>query len=284
MAKHTAVKTKLSLPTAPNEPPQTLIAYTTLIFGRKNVGKSTLGSSYPNSINFQYERGRRNLEIVMLPEQGGPPLDLDNTRKYFDLVANSEFETAVIDTIDAFYDMVYRGVCEENGVTKPGDGGNGAEVWREVAQTVEDLLGVIQDAGKSLVLISHEKEKSHNNSDGTSLERLEPSCTGQATGVIQRMCDNVFHYDWVANDRVMTLRSPDNLVWTSIGLDSDRFLDPDGEPLRRIVIPNDPTKGYETLNKAFENKLRDYDWEPPKPVKSPKNTSSNSQRPKSTKK
>jgi hypothetical protein len=31
-----------------------------------------------------------------------------------------------------------------------------------------------------------------------------------------------------------------------------------------VKIPNDPTLGYRTLLKAFEGKLRDYDYKPPK--------------------
>lgn len=265
MTRESKVATKLKLPTEYNEPPDDFLAYFCLIFGRKNIGKSTLGSSWPNSINFQLERGRKNLPILMVPRKGEKPLTLKTFGDYFKLFCESEHEAAVIDTLDALYDMIYSGVLRRYGesITKPQDTRDGPGVWNEIKYVLDDFISQAQDAGKTLIFISHERSREHNNADGTVLERIEPSCTGQAIAVVQRYCDYVFHYDWVTNDRVITVRSTDNIVWTSCGR-NETFLDPDGEELKRIKIPNNPDLGFDTLERAFKGELRDYDWQPPK--------------------
>jgi len=259
---------KLTLPTELNEPSDDLLDYFALIFGRKNVGKSTFGASYTDALNFQMERGRKNLPIRMVPPKGEKPLTFKTFKEYLRLFCDDkELRVAVIDTIDAAYELTYNYVLSQYGdVATPQQTGDGPGVWNEIKNTFDDLIAMVQDAGKSIVFISHEKAKDHTNADGTVLERIEPSCSQQAIGVVQRYCDFVFHYDWVCNDRVMTIRSTDNIVWTSCGR-NDMFLDPDGEPLKRIKIPDDPEAGYETLEKAFLGELRDYDWQPPKQTK-----------------
>lgn len=255
------VSTKLILPTEINEPSDNFLDYFILFFGRKNIGKSTLAASYPNAITFMFERGRKNLPILLVS-----PKTLKEFQEYFKQFLISDLEVGILDTLDAMYEMIYRGVLLPYGVTKPADTGDGPGVWNEIRDVLDEFVGMAQEAGKRLVFVSHEKEKEHSNADGTVLQRIEPSCTGQAIGIVQRYCDFVFHYDWVTNDRVMTLRSTDNIVWTSCGR-NDMFLDPDGVPLKRIKIPNDPEEGFNTLEKAFLGELRDYDYVPPKAPK-----------------
>ena len=260
------VSNKFMLPTEINEPSDNLLDYFGLIFGRKNIGNSTFGASFPDSINFQTERGRKNLPLLMVPRRGEPALTFKSMKGYLDdFCSNSDFQVGVIDTLDAWYDLVYRHVCEMYGVNEA----QGPEIWNEIKHTVDDFIAQVQDAGKVLWFISHEKKQKHDNADGTVIERIEPSCTGQAIAVVQRYCDFVFHYDWCNNERVMTIRNTDNLIWTACGRD-DMFLDVDGNALKRIRIPNDPEAGFNTLCMAFEGELRDYDWQPPKkPVSSP---------------
>jgi hypothetical protein len=266
------VKAKLSLPSDYNEPSDDFREYWQLIFGRKNVGKTSLGASYPDSLTFQLERGRKNLSIRMVPAKNEKPLTYKTLKNYLELFCaadGDEYRIAVFDTIDAMYEICYNFVMQNYGVVKPSDTGDGPGVWNEIKETFDGLIAMVQDAGKVGVFISHEKAKDHKNADGTVLERIEPSCTGQAISAVQRYCDYVFHYDFCVNDRVVTIRSTDNNVWTSCGR-NETFLDPDGSEIKRLLIPSgDPTEGYSVLERGFRNELRDYDYVPPKKPTSP---------------
>lgn len=265
--KPVEVKAKLSLPTSYNEPTDDFREYWQLIFGRKNVGKTSLAASYPDSLTFQMERGRKNLSIRMVPKKEEKPLDYKRLKEYLELFCEAdkdEYRIAVFDTIDAMYEICYNYVMKNYGVVKPADTGDGPGVWNEIKETFDSLIAMVQDAGKVGVFISHEKAKDHKNADGTVLERIEPSCTGQAISAVQRYCDYVFHYDFCVNDRVITVRSTTNNVWTSCGR-NETFLDPDGTEVNRLLIPSDdPTAGYDILERGFQNKLRDYDYVAPK--------------------
>lgn len=269
--KPTVVATKLVLPTSVNEPSDDLTSYFLTLFGRKSIGKSTFGASAPGSINFQLERGRRGLSILMVPKKNEPALTFKTFGNYFTLFCNNDdLHTGVIDTIDAWYDLAHAHFFSEYGyatMKELGEGGDSFNFWADLKGYFEDRIIEAQDAGKTLIFISHEKLKQKPNTDGTTLERIEPTCGKPCFDIIQRYCDFVFHYDWVANDRVITIRSTDNLVWTSCGR-NEMFCDPDGTPLKRIKIPSDdPEAGFETLEAAFRGELRDYDYTPPKPKK-----------------
>jgi len=256
------VTTSLSLPTSPNEPSDNLSDYTVLIFGRKGIGKSTLGSSWPDSINFQTEPGRRNLPIIMLPENPGEHLTWKSCLDYFSLFAESkDYQTAVIDTVDRLYDLCYNHVCQHNfGIEQPSEAGrDSSSVWKSIKNEFEQGLEMARSTGKTLVFVSHDRET--NQEDDT---RIEPTCPGQARNVMQAICDIVLHYYFYSGKRILGIRNYDNTSWCSCGL-NEHFLDPDGDPLERVELPNDPTKVFSTVQKAFNNELRDFDYVPPKP-------------------
>lgn len=266
--KPTVVKTILSLPTVINEPSDDLLEYFVGIFGRKGIGKSSLASTWPEAINFQTEPGRRNLPILMVPKKGEPPLNLETFNKYFQLFLKSDNRVAVIDTIDGWYDLVCRDLLVQYGHSNQDEmskAGDAYSYWADVQNQLENCFLEARDAGKTLVVVSHEKAKQKPNSDGTALDRVEMTCAKKPTELIQRYCDFVFHYDWVTNDRVLTIRNRDNLVWTSCGR-NDMFLDHEGNELNRIKMPSDPESGFDHVEKAFKGGCRDYDYKPPKTI------------------
>lgn len=271
------VETALALPTAPNEPSDNLEDYCVLIFGRKSVGKSTLASSWPDALNFQCEPGRRNLRIMMVPREPKEKLTWKSFLEYGRLFAETDhFHSAVVDTVDRAYNLCYTSVCSQWGVSQPSDAGyDSSSLWNAIKQEFEIGLELLRSSGKSLILVSHDRTTKRENRDGTYLDRLEPTCPGQALNVCQAICDFVFCYDFSNNDRVLTVRDFENNSWASCGLDT-AFLDPDGTPLHRILIPhfksNTTSQIWNLLQSAFQGELRDYDYTPPrkKPLGKPK--------------
>lgn len=263
MAIVKTVKTSLSLPTTINTPPEELEAYCSMIYGRKQWGKSTLGSQYPNSINFQFEPGRRGLRILQVS-----PRSYQEAVELLALFIDSEHERVIIDTVDRFYDSLLVEECRNlsNGEKDhPGKfGREGASIWDFVKNKFESLFVTIKDAGKTFTLISHDKKVEQVDRDGAEWSRIEPTCKPAAWKIAQSMCDFVFHVDFLNGERIITVRDLDNTTLASCNPDIDCFLDPDGNPLRRFKIPNDKDKSYAGLLAAFNNELFDYDYSPPK--------------------
>ena len=257
------VTTSLSLPTTPNEPPTGLDDYCAMIYGRKQWGKSTMASQYPNSINFQFEPGRRGLRILQVS-----PRSYQEAIEYLTLFIDSEHERVIIDTVDRFYDSLLMEECKNlsNGEKDhPGKfGKEGVSIWDFVKNKFESLFATIKDSGKQFTLISHDKRVEQKDRDGVEWVRIEPTCKPAAWKIAQSMCDFVFHVDFLNGERIVTVRDLDNTTLASCNPEIDCFLDPDGNPLRRFKIANEKEKSFSSLLNAFNNEVHDYDYSPPK--------------------
>lgn len=264
MATPRKVSTSLSLPTEPNVPPENLEDYNSMVYGRKQWGKSTLFSQYPRSVNFQFEPGRRGLNIFQVaPKTYSQTIDLVG-----EFLDSDRFDRAVFDTVDRFYDMLLREEClslSSGEKDHPGKfGKEGYSIWDYVKNKFEQVFLDIVDAGKKFSLTSHDKKVENKDRDGAEWVRVEPTCKPAAWKIAQSMCDFVFHGDFLGGDRIVTIRDLDNTTLASCNPDIDCFLDPDGKPLRRFKLPNQRDAAYATIEAAFNNELHDYDYQPPK--------------------
>lgn len=257
------LSTSISLPTELNVPPTEFTEYCSMIYGRKQWGKTTLGAQHPHSYNFQFEPGRRGLNILQVS-----PRSYDEAVDLFAAFVDSEYERVVIDTVDRFYDMLLVQECKnlsDGAKDHPGKfGREGASIWDFVKNKFEGIFVSLQRAGKTFTLISHDKKVEQVDRDGAEWSRIEPTCKPAAWKIAQSMCDFVFHADFLNGERIITVRDLDNTTLASCNPDIDCFMDPDGNPLRRFKIPNEKEKSYEGLLAAFNNEVYDYDYSPPK--------------------
>ena len=264
----------LILPTEKNSPPKRLEDSIITIYGRKGIGKTSLASQFQNSLTFMFESGRRNLRIMMVPEEGGPKLDWNTFLEYVGLAIESDrVSTLVVDTVDRAYDACLTEVCRRAGCKHPQDKNDWGKTWGEVKAEFAAVLQTIQDSGKGLILLSHETPKAltksttgfrREDSEKTfQYERMEPTCSKQAFEIIQEICDYVFYYGFREEFRSITVRSPNDLVWTSCGL-ADQFLDPDGNPLKCFKVGSSPEEAYANLVAAHRNEVFDIDYIPPR--------------------
>jgi hypothetical protein len=264
----------LSLPSQENEPPTELSDSIVTIYGRKGIGKTSLASQFPNSLTFMFERGRRNLPIRMVPKKEEGQLDWERTLGYVELALEDDsIQTLVFDTVDRAYDRCLEYVCKRLNCKHPNDKNDYGKTWNEVKTEFAALLGVVQDSGKGVVLISHETPKPLTKSvkglkreDSESVfqyERMEPTCSKQAFETIQEICDFVLYYGFTEEFRTITVRSPNDCYWTSCGV-GDTFLNPDGSTINTFRVGNSPQEAYKSLIDAHANRLHDMDYTPPK--------------------
>lgn len=273
----TAVRKKVLLPKVVNTPPQELKDSIIVVYGRKGIGKTSLFGQDPKTLTCMFERGRRNLPIMMVPQDGEPELDWETFLSVVEaFIDTPDFTTLVVDTVDRAYDCCMEYVCKLANCKHPNDKNDFGKTWQAIRTEFQAVLGLIQDSGKGLVLLSHETPKPLNKQgkgmirDGVAaemqLERIEPSCGKQAFEVIQEICDYVLYYGYREEYRCLTVRSPSDIVWTSCGM-GDRFLDPDGNPVNTFKVGNSPKEAYQALIDAHANKLRDFDYAEPKEPK-----------------
>jgi hypothetical protein len=262
---------EVSIPTEVNVPPENLGESIITLYGRKGIGKTSLAAQFPGSLTCMFERGRRNLPILQVPQKGEDKLDWNKFKDYVDLFLQSdELQTLVVDTVDKAYEACRDEVCRAKGCTHPNDKNDYGKTWGEVKAEFDALLGVVQDSGKGLILISHEKAKPlgknveglqrGDSEDTYQYMRYEPSCSKQAFEVIEEVCDFVFYYGFESGHRCLTVRSPNDQAWTSCGM--DKFFDPDGVPINTFKVGSSELEAYETLMKAYNNEVRDLEYVP----------------------
>lgn len=257
------VTTSLSLPTNSNVPPTELTDYNQMIYGRKQWGKSTLFTQFPDSLHLQFEPGRRGISAKSVW-----PRSYSEAVEYVGLFIDSDYRAAIFDTIDRFYDMMLREECLVlSGGEKdhPGKfGKEGYQIWDYVKTKFEQIFIDIIDSGKQFLLISHDKKVEQKDRDGKEWVRVEPTCKPAAWKIAQSMCDFVYHGDFLDGSRIITVRDLDNTTLASCNPDIECYLDPEGKPLRRFQIPNVRDAAFTTLEEAFYNKHYDVDFTPPK--------------------
>lgn len=262
------ISTSLSLPTAVNTLSTDFADQCALYFGRKSWGKTTLISQYPDVLVMVLEPGRRNLEIMQLPKPG-EKVNWELVVEYTALFIDSDYRRIAFDTLDRLYALCLKFItlqmsngqfddpqrCE-NERSIPG-------FYVATQNVFEEFLEGIQAAGKNFILTSHDKKVvSKHPITLEKEERIEPSCSGSAWKIAQSMCDYVFHLEFLNKQRVVTVRDLDNIALAACGR-NDVFLDPDGKELSRFVVPNEAPKVFETVLAAYNNELRDVDYEPP---------------------
>ena len=280
--------TKLLLPTTDNVPPDRLEDSVILIYGRKSIGKTSLANEFNSTLTFMFERARRNLKIRQVPtyskkDKSQKSLSWENFQVYMKLFKNSkDYQIGVIDTIDRCYIECFNYVCHNVGIKHPEQSSAAYEIWDAIDQEFSSTLFSLQESSKGVILLSHEKAKPlvtrsaslfrEGDEDEALVSRMEPSCKPAAVRVIQEVCDYVMYYCFIGSKRVICIRSDNEYSWTACGF-NDHFLDPDGNPIQKFEVGNSPQQAYKSLQDAYNNKLYDIDYEPPRRTKKKKKRS-----------
>lgn len=250
-----------------NEPSSDFSKYTCLIYGGKAVGKTTASASFPGNLNIQFEPRRRNVALRMYPINVARAKEItcDEDDPWVEFVSvcaaaieDKTIKTITIDTIDLAYETCQEHICFRNQIDYPGDKNDRGAAWNDLKHTFTSLLQTLGESGKTLLLLSHSKERDQSFLDIGGAKDVEtlvgPSCSPACLKILKQTCDFWFYYGKSGERRVLTMRdiNEPRILDVAVGCG---FVTPDGETINSIEIPSDPAKFYPVLNDAFQGRI-----------------------------
>jgi hypothetical protein len=246
--------TPMKLPTSLSEPSSNLQDYSMLWFGREKIGKTTLGSMFPDSLFLMCEPGGKALRIHKI--------DIHNWYEFKGAVAevlkDKRYRTIIVDTVDKAYDYCQEAVCLNLAIEHPSEEEWG-KGWGKVRTEFAQMMTALAHCGKGLILTSHARETEIKRRGGASTTRITPTMAAGARGVLEPMVD-IWAYFTYTDDggREIWLRG-DEVVAAGHRL-QDHFVGVD-----RVNMGKSAQEGYQAFMAAWERgKQKGGDTEKPK--------------------
>lgn len=251
-----------ALPTEKKAVDTDLRHYTTLVYGREKWGKTTFFASYPETLFLMTEPGAQGLSVYEFNADRGGVHDWNVFRAAVDLLERNttQFQNVVIDTADLAYDMCLDWVCENMHIEYPGKDDEGKQdfgkSWKMVKKEFLEQIHRIKRTGRGVCFTSHCKTEHHRTRGGDEYDRVYPSMSGQARGVIEALVDMFFFGEYFKDEHERTIRclvtEGDDSIWAG------------HRPIAGLgklpqFIPVMENQGYTTLLGAFHGKVKGYD-------------------------
>jgi hypothetical protein len=202
----------LVLPTLPKVRDEDFSHYTTLLYGREKIGKTTVAASWPEAIFFSCEPGTKGLEVYELNAEKGGVKSWEIFREGVSLLEKNpgKFQSVILDTVDRAYDMCMDYVCKTRGIEYPGVDNIGREdfgkSWRAVKQEFIDCIHRISQSGRGILFVSHAKESDVQSASGSKYTIIHPTYSGQAKAVVEALVDFIFYAEYVKDTTGTTRR------------------------------------------------------------------------------
>ena len=252
-------------------PPEDFLEYTTLIYGKKGIGKTTATSTFPDYLNCCFEPGRKNIEIrkidfdlktaqeLMECSQSGDydsPEEYDPWLKLMEVGRLSIDDDTVaglaIDTVDMAYSACQESVCARAGVESCFAKVQGQNLWDTLRMEFTGFFHLLRSKGVGTLFISHAKEREAELMEGVEgVTMVGPSCPPACAKIMKQICDYWFFYGYSEGKRCLWLDDPEMNVEVACGRG---FKAKDGTQLEKLILPNDPSKFYSLVDKAYGSK------------------------------
>jgi hypothetical protein len=175
-----------------------------LLYGTEGIGKSTFAAKAPKPIFITPERdGTARIDTARFP---APDSWADIIDSIDALVSDEhDYQTVVIDTLDAAEAMAWRFICERDKKSGIEDYGYGKgyvaalDEWRVFLARLERLRRAKQ---MGVILIAHSWIKPFKNPEGDDFDRYEMKLHPKAGGLLREWCDAVLF----ANYEILTVK------------------------------------------------------------------------------
>lgn len=257
-------KTKGLIP-GPNdlvEPSDNLLDYYIAIHGVSGIGKTSIMSSIPGCVVAQFEPARRNIKIRQVEFRIRTPEELSDGaecpyEKFISFLEEAKDDPTVkvigIDNIAECYRAFANRYLFDNDMVAIPKNDYGAS-YNQINRMFESVFnGLKHDSKLGVIFTCHTKEREAELNTGTTEQVYGPAVPAGVLDYLKKAMDFAFYYGWHNNQRALHCRWES--IWTKCG-SPDRFLDLKGKPLNAFVLPNDPSKSWETVLKAWNNKVK----------------------------
>ena len=183
-----------------------------LLYGAEGVGKSSLAARAPNPIFFDCEGGSGRVLAVRYPfrddADGHRPRSMDEIYAGIDelMTSEHEFQTLVIDTVDALEALVWKRCCDRYSGSKNSINKNGkalesiedfgfakgyivaVDEWRLLCSALDRLRS---KRGMTIVLLGHSVIRTFKNPLGDDYDRIQLRVHDKAAGFLKEWADVV---------------------------------------------------------------------------------------------
>lgn len=237
------VQQPIVLPTVRSIPETRLSAYSILLYGQEKIGKTSFTAQFPKPLHLMFEPGGKSLALFKEDIK-----DWAHFRKVLLAIEKDKtFENVVFDTADVAYTMAERWVCEDNGVKDLEDMEFG-KGWRKIRLEFHQCINRLLKTGKGVIFTSHVSEKQFKRRGGDSTDRIVPSMSNQARGILEPIVDIWCYYRYTATGgREFVIRGNEEI---SAGTRTKgHFLGID-----RIPAGKSEEEAYQNFLSAFNNK------------------------------
>ena len=255
-------KREVVLPDDVSEPSDALSDYSMLLYGAKKIGKTTLCAEFPDPLFLSTEPGTKALRVrsVQVPDW----LTMVAAVEALEVRLKKDpdyCKTIAVDTVDLVYEYAFNYVCKKVGVTHPTEANDFGQTWRAVKTSFRDILMRLLRLPCGVIFVSHDTEREVETSDGSKVDRVQPTMSGQALGEVEGIVDIIGHYGFEGRRRMLFIRGRQTLVAGSRL--RERFLRQGGKPgvpddrVAGIPLGRTEREAYNAIIKAFNNQQED---------------------------
>ena len=163
------------------------------------------------------------------------------------------FKTIVVDTVDMAFNYCMDYVCAKAGVGHPHDANDYGKTWKGVTDEFLRVFLRMVRLPYGLIVTSHDVEKEIEQRDGTKVDRVQPTMSKQAMGVVEAQVDIIANYAFYGKHRMLHLAGSEEMVAGSRV--ETHFRTKSGERVQVIPMGNSPQESYANLTSAFANQL-----------------------------
>lgn len=172
-----------------------------LIHSLPGVGKTTLGSEFPDAVFLQAEEGTpsdvdpttgKALEITSFGHIVSYNDFIDSLELLY--AEAHEFRVAVVDTATKLERLIFAEVCVRNNVASIEDlgYGKGYAIARDIWQEVIDRLNALRnDRGMTIVILAHSKVSQFDDPETQSYSRYDIALHKGSVGAIEQEMDAI---------------------------------------------------------------------------------------------
>lgn len=167
-----------------------------MVYGVQGIGKSTFGAMAPKPIFIQTEEGSNDIECDRFPLANS----LEEVKQQMATLYTEphDYQSVVVDTLDAGEPLIWAAVVEEYGQAKGiktieefgfNKGYHYAVAkWRELFRGLQALR---DDRGMMIILLAHSTVQRFENPETSGYDRYMPKLHKFAAALIQEWCDEV---------------------------------------------------------------------------------------------